>query len=132
MAMIVRTFEELQGTERAVKGQGFVATRYLVKDDKMGYTFSEGHWAAGCELVIEYPHHLESCYIIEGRGTIEILETGKVHDLVPGVFFAFDKNERHRFRAEEAMRLVCVLTPALVGPEVHDEHGTYAPAPGVS
>ena len=127
--MIVRTFEELQGTERAVKGEGFVSTRYLLKDDKMGYTVSEGRAEAGFDMVAEYKHHLESCYIIEGKGTLENLETGEVHDLVPGVFYASDKKERHRFHVEEAMRLICVFNPALVGSELHDEHGAYAPAP---
>lgn len=127
--MIVRTFEELQGTERAVKGEDFVSTRFLLKDDKMGYTVTEGRPDAGFDMVVEYKHHLESCYVIEGKGTLENLETGEVHDLVPGVFYAFDKKERHRYRVEEAMRLVCVFSPALVGPELHDEHGAYAPAP---
>jgi L-ectoine synthase len=36
-----------------------------------------------------------------------------------------DKHDRHELEAITDMRLVCVFTPALLGPETHDEDGSY-------
>ena len=51
--------------------------------------------------------------------------TNTVYDLHPGAMYMLDKNERHTIEARTDMRLVCVFTPALVGPETHDEDGSY-------
>ncbi len=39
--------------------------------------------------------------------------------------YTFDRHERHSLSAITDMRMVCVFLPALVGPETHDENGSY-------
>ena len=39
--------------------------------------------------------------------------------------YALDRHDRHRIDADTDMRIVCVFSPALVGPETHDEDGSY-------
>ncbi len=65
------------------------------------------------------------CLIIEGEGRLTDLATGAVHRLEPDTMYVLD---RHRIDADTDMRIVCVFSPALVGPETHDEDGSY-PAP---
>ena len=39
--------------------------------------------------------------------------------------YALDEHDRHRIDATTDMRIVCVFSPALAGPETHDEDGSY-------
>jgi L-ectoine synthase len=48
-----------------------------------------------------------------------------VFDIDPGTVYALDQNDRHILKAESTMRMICVFAPALVGPESHDENGSY-------
>ena len=59
-------------------------------------------------------------------GTVEIIETGKIYKLEPGVFYAFDKHERHRYNLDTEVRAIAIFNPPLVGDEVNDDSGGYA------
>ena len=72
-----------------------------------------------------YGNHLEAVYCVEGRGQLLDLTTGLVHPIRPGTVYALDGHERHTLHAISELRLVCVFKPPLVGPEVHDERGSY-------
>ena len=48
-----------------------------------------------------------------------------VYRLTPGTMYALDEHDRHRIDATMDMRIVCVFSPALAGPETHDEDGSY-------
>ena len=74
---------------------------------------------------MQYKNHLEANLIIEGTGTVTDLSTGEVYDLSPGTMYTLDKHDHHRIEALTDMRIVCVFTPALVGPETHDADGSY-------
>ncbi len=52
-------------------------------------------------------------------------DTGKEHEVRPGVLYALDMNDRHTLIAEEDLRMICVFNPPLSGAETHDETGTY-------
>ena len=73
----------------------------------------------------EYKNHVEANLIIEGEGTLTDLVTDTVHRLAPGTMYALDRHDRHRIDAATDMTIVCVFAPALVGPETHDEDGSY-------
>ncbi|MCP4876670.1 MAG: ectoine synthase [Gammaproteobacteria bacterium] len=49
-------------------------------------------------------NHIEAVYVLEGTGIVEIIETGEVYKLEPGVFYAFDKHERHRYNPDTEVR----------------------------
>ena len=124
--MIVRTVEDLKthGSYREKPGV-WSSARYLLRRDGMGFTLTETTVAAGSSQTMQYKNHVEANLIIEGEGDVTDLATGRVHRLKPGTMYALDQHDRHRIDAITDMRLVCVFSPALVGPETHDEDGSY-------
>ena len=124
--MIVRTVEDLKthGSYREKPGV-WSSARYLLRRDGMGLTLTETTVAAGSSQTMQYKNHVEANLIIEGEGDVTDLATGRVHRLKPGTMYALDRHDRHRIDAITDMRLVCVFSPALAGPETHDEDGSY-------
>lgn len=125
--MIIRHLEEMIGTERDVKAENgnWVSRRFILKDDKMGFSFHETTVFAGTKTYIWYKHHLEAVYCVGGVGEIEDIETGKTYPISNGTMYALNKHERHFLRAKTDMRLVCVFNPPLTGREDHDDEGVY-------
>jgi len=123
--MIVRTMDEIRGTERAVEGPTFVSNRMLLAKDGMGFSFHDTTLYAGSETLIWYKNHLEAVYCIEGEGELEELPDGPTHKIKPGTMYALNGHEKHILRAKTQFRMICVFTPPLTGREVHDEEGVY-------
>lgn len=127
--MIVRSLNDILDSERDVSGPGWSSRRLLLAKDGMGFSMTDTILRDGAALTLEYKHHFEACYCIEGQGEITALADGVTHRLEPFTLYALDKNDRHIVRAIGGdMRLVCVFTPALTGQEVHQADGSYAPA----
>jgi len=123
--MIVRSLEDVMGTERDVATPHWISRRLLLKRDGMGFSLHETTVYPGTETSIWYANHLEAVYCIEGEGEVETLADGIVHPIRPGVVYALDRHDKHLLRARTRMRLVCVFNPPLTGREVHDENGVY-------
>lgn len=125
--MIVRRLKEIIGTERDVTAENgnWVSRRFILKDDKMGFSFHETKVFAGTKTYIWYKHHLEAVYCIGGEGEIEDMETGKTYQISNGTMYALNNHERHNLRAKTNMRLICVFSPPLTGREDHDNEGVY-------
>lgn len=123
--MIVRRVADLNGTDRETIGATWRSRRFLLREDGMGFSFHETTMAAGTETTMWYRNHLEAVYCVGGRGTIENLATGKIHDVVDGTMYALDQHDRHTLRVDEEMRLICVFNPPCVGGETHDADGSY-------
>lgn len=128
--MIVRTLEEISGTDRDVVAENWISRRIVLAQDGMGFSLHDTIIRAGTETLIWYRHHLEAVYCIEGEGEVEVLATGEVHRIVAGTTYALNGNEKHLLRATTQMRMVCVFNPPLTGREVHDEEGVYPLAAG--
>ena len=129
--MLVKTIDEVKGGigDTALSGGHARTLRFLLREDGVGFTVSDITVEPGSDKVLWYKNHIEANYVIEGEGTVEDLATGAVHELRPGTMYVLDKHDRHRFRSKTQVRMICVFTPALVGGEVHDEDGSYPPAP---
>lgn len=125
--MIVRSLDEVVGSERDVAGQGWRSRRLLLRDDGLGFSLHDTTVEAGASMEIEYRHHLEACYCLEGEAEITELATGRAWPIRPGTAYALDAHDRHRIDVRSALRLVCVFNPPLSGRETHDEHGGYPP-----
>lgn len=125
--MIVRTLDEITGTELDVRGEGWRARRHFVRADGLGFSMSETLVDGGAEMNLWYKHHNEACFVIEGAAEITERDTGRVHRIGPGDAYA-PQQDRHTIRVLEPLRLVCVFSPALTGREVHDADGSYLPA----
>lgn len=127
--MIYRRAEDVIGTPNYVEADGFVSMRLAVASDNLGFTVTEAVGSADISLEVEHKNHIEAVYVLEGTGTVEILETGETYKLAPGVFYAFDKHERHRYRLDTEVRAIAIFNPPLVGDEVNDESGGYPVTP---
>ncbi len=127
--MIVRTLDEITGTERDVRGDGWRARRLLVRDDGLGFSLSETIVDGGAEMSLWYKHHNEACFVVEGEAEITERDTGAVHRIRPGSAYS-PQHDRHAIRVIAPLRLVCVFNPALTGQETHDADGSYLPAEG--
>jgi L-ectoine synthase len=124
--MIVRSVDDLKAQGRYREKPGaWTSSRYLLRDDGVGFTLTQTTVAAGSKQVMEYKNHVEANLIIEGEGTVTDIATGEVHKLAPGVMYTLDKHDRHELEATTDLQIVCVFTPALVGQETHDDHGSY-------
>ncbi len=116
--MIIRTLEEVVGTERDVAWGNGQSRRFLLERDGMGYSLTDTLVLAGTESLLEYKHHLETCYCIAGEGEVEDMQ-GRVFPIKVGTMYALDANDKHWLRAKTDLRLVCVFRPALSGAEAH-------------
>ena len=125
--MIVRSLEDVVGTERDVEGEGWRSRRLLLRRDGLGFSLHDTTVAAGTELNLQYKHHLEACYLLAGEAELTDLATGEKHALGPGSMYALDQHDRHTLRVQTDLRLVCVFNPALTGGEVHDADGSFPP-----
>lgn len=125
--MIVRTLEDVVGSERDVEGEGWRSRRLLLRRDGMGFSLHDTTVAAGTELNLHYKHHLEACYCLEGEAELVDLASGARHQIAPGTMYALDEHDRHTLTVQQDLRLVCVFNPALTGAEVHDADGSFPP-----
>lgn len=123
--MIVRALSDIAGTDREVCGENWASRRLLLREDKLGFSLHDTIIRGGTSTEMQYRNHLEAVYCIQGKGALTVIETGEVFSIGPGTVYALDRNDRHILRAESDMRMICVFTPALVGPESHDENGSY-------
>ena len=126
--MIVRDYNELKTTERAVSDANWTSVRMLLASDGMGFSFHITTLEAGSEHTFEYKHHYESVYCMSGTGAITDLASGQTHQIRPGVMYALDKHDRHILKADEELVMACCFNPPVTGTEVHREDGSYAPA----
>ncbi len=125
--MIVRTLDEIVGSDRDVAWGNGQSRRLLLARDGMPYAMTDTVVDAGTSSLLEYKNHIEACYCIEGEGEVED-EQGNVFPIRVGTIYALDKNDKHVLRATTRMRLVCVFLPALSGEESHslDSDGSSA------
>ncbi|MUM17571.1 ectoine synthase [Mycobacterium sp. CBMA271] len=130
--MIVRTTQQITGTERDVSGEGWHSKRIVLADDGVGFSFHETTIDAGTVHVFHYQHHIEAVWLTAGTGTLTNLENGDVFTLGPGSMYLLNGNERHQLSAETEMRMMCVFNPPVTGREVHDESGAYPATPALS
>lgn len=125
--MIVRTLEDIIGSENDISSETgtWVSRRMLLKKDGMGFSFHDTTIFAGTTTLIWYKNHLEAVYCVGGRGELEVIETGEIHQIKDGTMYALNGHEKHHLRALSDMRMVCVFNPPLTGKEVHDRDGVY-------
>lgn len=125
--MIVRHLDELRGTDREVGTRTWVSRRLLLAKDGMGFSMHDTVLHAGTETEMEYKHHVEAVYCVEGEGEIQLVPDGPTYEIHPGTLYGLDGNERHVLRAKTRLRMVCVFNPPCTGREVHGPDGAYPP-----
>ena len=126
--MIVRTLDDVIGTEHDVATEAWNSRRLLLAKDGMGFSLHDTLVEPGLDLEMRYENHLEAVYCIEGEGHIQVLPDGPTYAIIPGTVYALDRHDHHILRATTRMRMVCVFNPPVTGNEVHDENGAYPAA----
>lgn len=127
--MIVRSLEEIIGSERDVKAENgnWESRRLILNNDAVGFSLHDTIIHAGTETLLWYKHHIEAVYCIDGEGEVETTDDGKVYPIKAGTVYLLNGNERHLLRASKTMRMVCVFNPPVTGCETHDADGAYRP-----
>ena len=124
--MLVKTLDEIIGTEDETYTENWSSRRFLFAKDNMGFSLTDTIIRAGTETHIWYQNHLEAVYCVEGDGEIETVKDGKVYPIKAGTMYALDQNDEHYLRGgTKDMRMVCVFNPPLTGKETHDKNGVY-------
>jgi len=118
--MLKRTLDQVDGTERDVRGDGWRSRRLVVAEDGTPYSFHITVLDPGAQLRFEYTRHRETVYCIEGTGTISDLAAGDTMALEPGRLYSAGIGEPHEIVALTQMTLACVFTPPLKGTEEAD------------
>lgn len=123
--MIVRTLDEITGTDRDVVTPTWRSKRIILAGDGVGFSLHETVLEGGTANDFWYANHVETVFVVEGEGELLDKETGETHRLGPGSMYLLDGHERHQLRPRTRMRTVCVFNPPVTGREVHDEDGVY-------
>ena len=127
--MLIRTLDERRsaGAEKVLSEGRVRSTRLLTIPDGMGFTMSDVRVAGGMSSVLWYKHHWEANYIVAGTGTLRDLERDRSWRLAPGTLYTVGPTDRHLVEPDEALHVVSVFNPPLVGDEAHDSDGAYPP-----
>ena len=68
--MIVKSLNDLIGSDRDVRGPVWASRRFLLAEDGVGFTLTETTVEAGADQTMWYKHHVEANYVIDGEGEI--------------------------------------------------------------
>jgi len=103
--MIVRTTDEITGTDREVHGDTWTSKRIILSDDGGGFSYHETTVKAGTETPLHYPDYIEAVRLIEGHGELINREDDTTYPLAPGTMYLLDGRERHTIIAHEQLRM---------------------------
>lgn len=123
--MIVRTLDDIVGSERDVAAPTWSSRRLVLANDRVGFSLHDTIIHAGTETTMWYRNHIEAVYCIEGDGTLEDVATGEVHEISAGTMYLLNEHDKHVLRARSQMRMICVFNPPCTGRETHDADGVY-------
>ncbi|WP_028648902.1 ectoine synthase [Nocardiopsis sp. CNT312] len=123
--MIVRSLDEVNGTDRDVEHGNWRSRRVILAKEGVGFSFHETVLYAGTETSMWYANHIELVHCIEGEAELTNDETGEKHVITPGTLYLLNGHEKHTVRPKTDFRVLCVFNPPVTGREVHDENGVY-------
>lgn len=123
--MIVRTLDEITGTERDVTTPNWRSKRIVLAGDGVGFSLHETVLDPGTVNDFWYAHHVEAVFVVEGAGELHDKDNDTTYQLGPGSMYLLDGHEHHQLRPRTRMRAVCVFNPPVTGREVHDANGVY-------
>ncbi|NJQ01908.1 ectoine synthase [Streptomyces zingiberis] len=125
--MIVRSFEDIENTDRHIRSRSgtWESKRIILAKEGVGFSLHETTVYAGTETSMWYANHIEAVLCVEGETELTNDETGEKHLITPGTMYLLDGHEKHTLRARTDSRFVCVFNPPVTGREDHDENGVY-------
>nr|AMY57934.1 L-ectoine synthase C subunit [Streptomyces sp. WS041] len=125
--MIVRSFKEIEGTDRHVKAASGTSEskRPVLAPERVGFSLHETTVYAGTETSMWYQNHIEAVLCVAGESELTPEPTGEKHWITPGTMYLLPGHERHTLRPKTPSRYICVFPPPVTGREDHDENGVY-------
>ena len=123
--MIIRSADDVTGTEHDVVGDHWKSRRILTATDGMGYSLNDVLIEPGFEQTLEYRHHLEACYVVSG-GWRSPTSPPAASTRGPGGSTR-STSTTDIARSSGGARLVCIFNPALRGTERHVDGGYEPP-----
>ena len=126
--MIIRSADDVTGTEHDVSGDHWRSRRILTAADRMGYSLNDVLIEPGFDLNLEYRHHLEACYVVDRTdGDHRCSPPGASTRWARAGSTPWTSTTAHIARSAGGARLVCIFNPALRGTERHVDGG-YEPS----
>jgi L-ectoine synthase len=123
--MIVRTLDEITGTERDIVTPNWRSKRILLGGDRVGFSLHETVLDAGSVNDFWYANHIEAVFIVAGEAELYDKDNDVTYQLRPGSMYVLNGHEHHQLRPRTELRTMCVFNPPVTGREVHDEDGVY-------
>ena len=117
-----------EGREMVVANGEARSLRMLVADDRVGFSLSDVHLAAGARTALWYKNHWEANLVIGGRGRVGETATGREWPLAFGTMYLVGPEDRHVLESIEDLHVLSVFCPPLAGGERHDADGALAPS----
>jgi len=111
--MIVRTTDQITGTDRERDATNWVSKRIVLADDGVGFSFHETTVKADTQTPLHYPDYIEAVWVVDGRGALLDRDNDRSYRLAPGTMYLLDGHERHTIIAHSALRMFCVFCPAV-------------------
>jgi len=127
--MLVRNTQDVEQLSATIDTGEWSSQRLLLARDGVDYSLHDTLMKAGGTTLLDYPHHLETAYCIEGKGELEELASGIRHPVTAGTVYSLSRGDRVRLHAKIDLRLICAISPALAGNERLDAKGGYPLAP---
>nr|AMY57920.1 L-ectoine synthase C subunit [Streptomyces sp. WS014] len=125
--MIVRSFKDIEGTDRHVKSKSGTSEskRIVLAKERVGFSVHETPLYARTETQMWYANHVEAVVPTRGAAELTDRETGKTYTITPGTMYLLDGHEPHTLRVKEDPHCICVFNPPVTGRDHHDENGVY-------
>ncbi|CAM5451520.1 L-ectoine synthase OS=Streptomyces fumanus OX=67302 GN=ectC PE=3 SV=1 [Streptomyces fumanus] len=113
--MIVRSFKEIEGTDRHVRSASgtWESKRIVLAKEKVGFSVHETILYAGTSTDMWYANHIEAVVCTKGDAELTDRETGKTYRITPGTMYLLDGHERHTLKVNEDFHCICVLHSSL-------------------
>ena len=126
--MIVRTIDEIAGTERDVSGEGWRSRRLIRRDDGVEHSVHYTEITAGAEQHLWYKNHYETNFCVSGEGEVVDVATGRRTRSAPARSTCSTSTTATSSARTPTWCSLCTFWPALSGDETHDADGSYLPS----
>ncbi len=126
--MIVRSFKDIEGTDRHVKAASgtWESKRIVLAKERVGFSLHETVLYAGTETSMWYANHIEAVVCVEGEAELTDDETGRdATRSPPAPCTCSTGTSGTRCGSRTDFRCLCVFNPPVTGREDHDENGVY-------
>ena len=86
--MIIKSIDDVKASGGYQEKPGvWTSTRYLLKDDGVGFTLTQTTCKAGQVIEMQYKYHIEANLVVEGVADVTDMATGNVHRLSAGMMY---------------------------------------------